>query len=281
MLRQLLVEHGLYPVAVVRRFEVGVEGAGAGSSVLGDGFGLDHVFPVYPQSQRHRNLPAADGGFDLLLVGGVDVAVERHALTQSGNVPCDYARAFADVAAEAGEAFRCDEGEPVAVVQLKPFLRGPELHGHGLLRRPAEPYDRARLLPDRLGGVHRRPPAPASVEIEFGVAAVEGLGAVGRESALHAAEGGPRIESGVSGREFVEGDVVVAHDCLHIGEVLQPSFYLEGVHPGFRQVLQPVAEIVVLQREHGLVAQQHAAVAVDEVVEGAAGLYAFSAVGGR
>ena len=239
---------------------------------------LDHVFPVDADRQADRDLPAAGLHLQHLLESGIDIAVEGHPLAQVRDVLAADLQALADVAAEAGDPVGRGDGEAVAVEQPEVAAERLDRELHAPPGRAADAAHRPHGLAHRLGRIHRGPFPTLPVQVELCIAAVEGLGGVGREAPAHLAPRGAAVAVRVLRHQRVQRQGIVPHHVLDVGGVLEPALDLEGGDPGIGQVLQPRLEVEVLERQEGLVAEQHAAVAVREVVERPAGLDALAAV---
>ena len=248
------------------------------AAVLRHGVHVEHIFPVHPHGQAHRNLPAAGLRLEDLLERGADIAVQGHPLPEVGHILAADLQAFADIAPEAGHPVGGRDRETVAVVQLQPAMQGLDAELHPLPGRPADALHRPHGLAHRLGRVHRGPLAPLSVQEKFGIAAIEGLGGVGHETARHLAPGGAAVALGILLHQRVQRQGIVPNHILHIGGVLQAALHLEGAHTRIGQLLQPGLQVEILERQERLAAHQHVALPVHQVVEGAAGLDALAAV---
>ena len=249
------------------------------AAVLAERPHLEHVFPVDPHGQAHRDFAAAGLRLQRLLESRVDIAVEGGSLAQVRHVLAADLQALADVSPETGHPVGRGKGETVAVAELQVPPEGLDAESHRSARLAADALHRPDGLAHRLGRIHRRPFAAPPVQEKFRITPVEGLVRIGHESPGDLPVRRAAVALGVFRHQGVQGQGIVPHHVLHVGGVLEPPFDLEGRDPGIGEFLQPGLQIIVPQGQDRFVAEQHAAVSVHEVIQRAARLDALAAVG--
>ena len=109
--------------------------------------------------------------------------------------------------------------------------------------------DRAHILPHRLRSIRRKDVGLSSMQEIGSKPTVERLVQIGCKRIGTMSLGGTTVLTGMSGDKSVKPLAVCRHDILHIGDVLQPSFYLKRGGTSLYQFLQMVALVHVLQRQ--------------------------------
>ncbi len=79
--------------------------------------------------------------------------------------------------------------------------------------------------------------------------------------------------------DLVKQLTIMCHHILHVGDILQPSFYLQTAHSGIEQLLQLVASVHVSHREQITLLFENTAFGIDKVERHAANLGALATVG--
>ena len=77
----------------------------------------------------------------------------------------------------------------------------------------------------------------------------------------------------------VKGLRICPYNVANIGFTLETAFYLEGDNSRIGKVTQSVIKVVILKGKNGLILEQHLARSVLHIVQAAARLGAFTAVG--
>nr|AEZ49742.1 hypothetical protein pMR0211_0130 [Providencia stuartii] len=110
------------------------------------------------------------------------------------------------------------------------------------------------------------------------LAAVKALVRI-RGEAVAAAAVGRGFKLGPTRHDGIQLLAVVSGNILDVAEVLESALYLEGTDPGVDQCFEVICLVVVLQRQHMVVAGNDVALAGLEITRHPALLRAFAAVG--
>ena len=283
-LAELLVEHCGGAGTVFGGVHIGLEGTFHDAAVLRRGAQHDVPFagPAAANRyfQRHGNLALREVLFEFAGERRVDITVETHAFAKAVGALAADDVAFADVAAEAHYRGALEKGKAVSVMERSLDCARDDRSGKGDFQAgtvAAETTDRAHKRTEVGRGVHRRPVAGTlAVEEQLGISAVEGLRKIGGEAARHPPERRPGKIGFFTQR--IKGDGVSARDVSYVSCVLQAPLYLERTNAGISQFAKAREQVEVAKRQQGLVADQHAAVGIDQIVQRTAGLDALAPV---
>ena len=109
--------------------------------------------------------------------------------------------------------------------------------------------------------------------------AIEGLAQVGFEGIGDAALRGTPVVVGAFGTKGVEALTIGGDDVFHIGDILQPSLYLERNRSGIGQLFQRVDATHVLQRQQMALVLNLTTVGIQQVVLHTTHLGTFTTIG--
>ena len=223
----------------------------------------------------HFDFPDGFAGLELSLKGGTDVPVQGHPFPELFRNPATDREAFTDIGPEAGDgAAAAHEGETIAVGKPDGRVVGNQREPF-----PADASHLAHILAHGFGRIQGGPLAAHAIQKELRVATVEGFVHVGDKTLPNLAPRRPAVLLRVTVYQGIQGLGIGFYHVSHIGFTLEPALDLEGGNARGSQFFQAAQQVIVLQGKDRLVAKQHLAGSIFQVIQAAAGLGAGTAVG--
>ena len=219
------------------------------------------------------------------------VAIESHARPERlGHPQREQAVAFSPIHAKAHE-FRLSPLSSLIILlkEAQPVAVGKGCGACHRERIAAHLLHLAHIFAQRLRRVERRDVAlPAlqdsvfvamSMQEVVGEPAVERLAQVGFEGIGNTSARSPLEVVGTPTDQVIESLAIGSYHVLHVGDVLQPAFYLERHSTRVGEFLQRIDAAHVLQRQQVTLMLNLAAVGIEEVVLHAAHLRTLATIG--